>query len=73
MTPITGGNNIKGIGYEPETKRLHIEFTGGTYVFDDVPPALYEALMKSDSKGTFFHSNIKGRHQHQKVHPEAKA
>jgi KTSC domain-containing protein len=66
MSPVSGGN-IKSIGYDPATKQLHIEFAGGTYVFDDVPGPLHEGLMKSSSKGSFFHGNVKGRFPHRKV------
>lgn len=38
-----------------EIKFLH----GGVYRYDDVPKHIYEALMASDSHGSFFHRHIK--------------
>jgi hypothetical protein len=53
-------SNIAAIGYDDEEQALFIEFnSGSTYKYIDVPFAMYEAFMDADSKGRFFHSNIR--------------
>jgi hypothetical protein len=40
---------------------------GAHYIYNGVKPAVHAALMKSPSKGKFFHANIKGKYQHSKL------
>ena len=59
-TPVES-SNLVGVGYDPATTTLEIEFTNGAvYQYFDVPQAVYEALMATDSKGRYLASNIKG-------------
>ena len=68
MTKIEGSSNIAAIGYEPTQKILHVHFTNGSkYAYHKVQPQLFEQLMKSPSKGSFIHHQIKGRHEVKKV------
>ena len=54
---------ISAVGYEPSTQQLQIKFTQGhTYTFCRVPAAVYEGLMRSGSKGSYYDSQIKGRY-----------
>lgn len=57
-------SNIAEIGYDANSGRLRVRFisSGGLYEYDDVPKNVAEDFLKSDSKGRFFHKNI--RHQH---------
>ena len=60
--PVTS-SDICAIGYDPETRTLEIEFIkGGVYQYFDVPEGEHEAMMYSDSKGKYFHANIKNRY-----------
>lgn len=53
---------IRSVGYDPATETLEIEFHhGGIYVYANVPPSVFEALLAAPSKGSFFHDNIKDR------------
>jgi KTSC domain len=55
-------SNLKSVGYDSDSKTLEIEFKNGSvYRYFEVPPATNSALMKSDSKGKFFHSTIRGK------------
>lgn len=36
--------------------------SGGAYVYSGVPAEVYAAFMDSESKGRFFHANIKGKY-----------
>lgn len=61
-------SSIKTIGYDPETKELHVDFhKSGRYVYHNVPQSTYEEFMQSDSKGKFLHAYVKGQHEHQKL------
>lgn len=63
-TPVTS-SNIHTIGYDPETKKLHVAFKGsGTYVYDGVSPEHHAALMASDSKGKYLAKHVIGRYPH---------
>lgn len=54
---------IKGAGYDPATKTLHVEYTGGgRYAYANVSPEKYKALMSAPSAGKFVAAHIKPRH-----------
>jgi len=56
-------SSIKHIGYDPETKELHVTFHDtGKYVYHNVPQETYDGLMASSSKGKFLHHNVKKQH-----------
>ena len=55
-------NQVKAIGYDPETKTLAVTFTrglGATYHYPDVSQETYEAFIAAESAGTFFGQHIK--------------
>ncbi len=55
-------SNISGVGYDPKTRLLELEFSNGrTYQFTDVPLDTYAQLMDAPSKGKFFFSHIRSR------------
>lgn len=55
---------ISAIGYDPDTQRMRIRFvTGRSYDFCRVPQEVYERLMASVSKGTFYNDRIRGRYR----------
>lgn len=57
---VVSSSTILSIGYEPTAETLEIEFNnGGIYQYYNVPEALFQAFHASDSKGKFFHANIK--------------
>lgn len=53
-------SNISEIGYDPEKKELTVEFR--TYKYEKVKPKQAKELIKADSYGKYFQSNIKGKH-----------
>ena len=68
MFPIIGSSNIIAVGYHNESREMRVTFKGGkTYAYTDVPPETHMALMTSESKGKFFHSNIRGKFETAKV------
>lgn len=67
-TAPVDSSTIKAIGYDPDRRELHVDFhKTGRYVYSNVPPEKYQALMSADSIGKHLHENIKGRHQHSKA------
>ena len=68
LKDITGSSNIEAIGYSPETKVLRVRFRGGSlYDHHDFSAEDHESFMASDSKGSHYHANIKGKFKHTKV------
>lgn len=65
MVPVSS-SNLAAVGYEGST--LYIQFhTGGFYRYFDVPPSVYEGLMKAPSHGRFFLAHIKNVYKYQKL------
>lgn len=61
-------SNIAAIGYDEDTQTLEIEFTNGAvYQYSNVPSSEYQGIMGADSKGKYFHSNIKNRYSFVKL------
>jgi hypothetical protein len=57
-------SNIEAIGYDPESRELHVRFlkSGETYVYYEVEEWEFEEFKRADSKGVHLNSNIKPRH-----------
>lgn len=61
-TPVTS-SNIRSIGHDQDNQTLEIEFnSGAVYQYANVPPSEYEGFLNADSKGKYFHANIKDRY-----------
>ena len=62
LVSVKNSSTIEALGYQ--SGDLHVAFkSGGHYVYHQVTPALYAQLMAAESKGKFFHTNIKGKHK----------
>ena len=59
-------SNISAVGYDERLKKLHIEFSSGTYMYHDVPKDVYEDLLSAPSKGKFVHKSIRGTYDYSK-------
>lgn len=61
-------SNIASVGYEDKDKTLYVRFKSGKiYSYDQVERALFEKLLKADSKGKFFNKEIKWEYPYQMV------
>lgn len=59
LTP--GSSNVRGFRYDPATKALFITYQGGgSYRYDNVPPAAARALGRAKSVGKAVNKRIKG-------------
>ncbi len=54
---------IDRILHDDEAETLSVWFKGrGAYVYDHVPRAIYDALVRAQSAGTFFNQMVKGHY-----------
>jgi len=66
-------SNIESIGYDKEKATLHVQFRGGgLYTYPGVEMSLYEDFFSADSKGKFFHQNIRSNFSAKKMIQEEK-
>lgn len=60
--------NLSRVRYDDNKNTLEIEFQGGrVYQYFDVPKQIFEGLLKAESKGKFFHEQIKGHYRYARV------
>ena len=60
--------NIQSVGYDMPSHTLEIQFhSGGLYHYYQVPDWIFSSLLKSGSKGRFFHRVIRNRFEYRKV------
>lgn len=61
-------SNLASVGYDEATKTLEIQFhSGGIYQYSDVEKEVYDELMKAESKGRYFMSEIRGAYSYRRV------
>ncbi len=66
-TPVTS-SNIAAIGYNEDDHILEVEFKNGSvYQYSDVPLSERTGIMNADSKGRYFHANIRNRYPYVKL------
>ena len=54
---------ISAVGYDPATQRMHIKFVEGhTYIFCHVPSRIFDGLLASSSKGTYYNDYIRDKY-----------
>jgi hypothetical protein len=59
MHPVES-SAVARIGYDPGVGEAYVEYLGGDlYVYEGVPPGVFEALANAESKGTFVNATIK--------------
>lgn len=53
---------IRFFVYHPERRQLDVTFQSGRrYLYEDVPPEVYDAMKGAFSKGEFFNEHIRDR------------
>ena len=51
---------MRSVGYQPKSRILEIEFdSGAVYQYLEVPAKIYEQLLRAESKGRYFNSEIR--------------
>jgi len=62
-------STIKTIGYDSSILTMEVEFKNGcVYRYTDVPTGLADSLMGSESKGRFFHKEIRNNYKSSKIY-----
>lgn len=57
-------SNIAAIGYDGDNAALYVQFTSGkTYEYPSVPPEVFAAFEKAESKGRFFAAEVRPKYQ----------
>ena len=57
-------SNVEAIGYDDNTRELHVQFlSGGYYIYHDVPREIFDELMNAPSKGSFLNREVKRVYQ----------
>lgn len=68
MNPVKGSSSIEALGYDAESRTLHVTFKGGkTYEHTDVPIEKYAAMTGADSAGKFYNTKIRDKYSAQKL------
>ena len=50
---------VHAVGYDPDAKELEVIFTSGKiWHYRNVPPDVYDKLLKADSKGQFMNACV---------------
>jgi hypothetical protein len=59
---------IRSLSYDPANGELRVTFvTGRRYVYDDVPPEVFEAFKNAESRGAFFNHEIRDRYPYREI------
>jgi KTSC domain len=65
---------IRYFGYDAAKRALQVTFvTGRRYVYDDVPPDVFEAFKSAFSKGAFFNREIRDSYAYREISHERSA
>lgn len=61
--------DLKAVFYDELLNQLFIKFQRGEviYVYFDVNKKIYDGLIEADSKGKFFHANIKKQYSYKRL------
>ncbi|HEY4124473.1 MAG TPA: KTSC domain-containing protein [Rhizomicrobium sp.] len=59
--PVLDSSALTAVHYDDAHARLRATFreTGKTYIYENVPRAVYDALLAAESAGAFFNANIR--------------
>ena len=53
--------NVEAIGYDEARQELHVRFLeSGSYVYLEVPEAVFTEFLQAPSKGRYLNSHVKG-------------
>ena len=67
MIPVDS-TSIELVGYDEDARELYVHFRRGrTYVYFDVPPSTYAALLEAPSKGRYLNFEIKPYHEYRRL------
>ena len=53
-------SSVVSVGYSAGNKSMDIQFKSGLYRYENVPPVIYDEMLKAESVGKFVAKNVKG-------------
>lgn len=71
-TPITDSSQITEIAYDPAESILTVRFKkkNTVYAYTGVPTHVHDGFIKAESKGKYFHQNIRGQFEYGRIYEE---
>ena len=64
-----GTTTIESIGYETNSKRLHVNFVSTEkYIYQGVPKLVHTRLMRAHSIDTYFEEEIRDKYRHTEIY-----
>ena len=64
MKPVRS-SLASAVGYDADTRTLAVKHNDGTLVhYHGVSKETHEGLLRAKSKGSYLHSNVRGKHKH---------
>lgn len=64
MKPISSAN-LASVGYDPETRELHVAFRSGpTYIHSDVSADHHAEMIAAESPGKHYFAKTRGQEKH---------
>ena len=59
---------LQEVGYDPERRVLEVEFASGeVYDYYDVPPEVYDGLLRAESPGQYFRDHVRGVYTYRRL------
>jgi hypothetical protein len=66
--PLVDSSAIIRVEYDAAARALTVIFTTGRrYVYDDVPPGVYQAFLDAESQGRYFNACIRDRYRYHEL------
>lgn len=67
MIPVVS-SNVGEVGYDADAQALHVRYLNHrTYVYSDVPEAIFQELLSAPSKGSFLNRMVKGVYAYHEI------
>jgi hypothetical protein len=65
---LLSSSAIVSAGYDRESQQLEVEFQSGRiYRYREVPPGVFDFLLRAPSKGGYFNRMVEGRYAYEDV------
>jgi hypothetical protein len=67
MIPVVS-SNVGKVGYDASAQVLHVQYLNNrTYVYSDVPEAVFQELLSAPSTGSFLNRVVKGTYAYHEI------
>ena len=61
-------SNLEALTYDSDNENLIVEFNSGArYRYKKVPLSVVDHFLDAESKGKFFHNNVKSKYEYEKI------